>query len=102
MDKLYTLNPRALWSQFRKEHFAFWMICIYLIMEYVRPQSIYPGLDFLPWEKVFLGLAVLALPMDPHRCRVRDPTNVWMTVFLVVIIAHRPLRPSPRYPGVTG
>ena len=87
MDKLYTLNPRALWSQFRKEHFAFWMICIYLIMEYVRPQSIYPGLDFLPWEKVFLGLAVLALPMDPHRCRVRDPTNVWMTVFLVVIIA---------------
>ena len=87
MDKLYTLNPRALWSQFRKEHFAFWMICLYLIMEYVRPQSIYPGLDFLPWEKVFLGLAALALPMDPHRCRVRDPTNVWMTVFLFVIIA---------------
>ena len=59
MDKLYTLNPRALWSQFRKEHFAFWMICLYLIMEYVRPQSIYPGLDFLPWDKVFLGLACL-------------------------------------------
>jgi putative inorganic carbon (HCO3(-)) transporter len=87
MDKLYTLNPRALWSQFRKEHFAFWMICVYLIMEYVRPQSIYPGLDILPWDKVFLGLAALALPMDPHRCRVRDATNWWMTLFLVVIIA---------------
>jgi putative inorganic carbon (HCO3(-)) transporter len=86
-DKLYTLNPRALWSQFRKEHFAFWMICLYLIMEYVRPQSVYPGLDFLPWEKVFVGLAALALPMDPHRCRVRDATNWWMTLFLVVIIA---------------
>jgi putative inorganic carbon (HCO3(-)) transporter len=87
MDKLYTLNPRALWSQFRKEHFAFWMICLYMIMEYVRPQSIYPGLDFLPWDKVFVGLAALALPMDPHRCRVRDATNWWMTLFLVVIIA---------------
>jgi putative inorganic carbon (HCO3(-)) transporter len=86
MDKLYTLNPMALWSQFRKEHFAFWMICLYLIMEYVRPQSIYPGLDILPWDKVFLGLAALALPMDPHRCRVRDATNWWMTLFLVVII----------------
>ena len=43
MDKLYTLNPRVLWSQFRKEHFAFQMICLYLIMEYVRPQSIYPA-----------------------------------------------------------
>jgi|HubBroStandDraft_5_1064220.scaffolds.fasta_scaffold23297_3 putative inorganic carbon (HCO3(-)) transporter len=86
MDKLYTLNPMALWSQFRKEHFAFWMICLYLIMEYVRPQSIYPGLDILPWDKAFLGLAALALPMDPHRCRVRDATNWWMTLFLVVII----------------
>jgi len=87
MDKLYTLNPRALWSQFRKEHFAFWMICFYMIMEYVRPQSIYPDLDFLPWQKVFVGLAVLALPMDPHRSRVRDPTNGWMTLFLIVLIA---------------
>jgi putative inorganic carbon (HCO3(-)) transporter len=87
MDKLYTLNPRALWSQFRKEHFAFWMICLYLIMEYVRPQSVYPALDFLPWDKVFLGLAALGLPMDPHKCRVRDATNWWMTLFLGVIIA---------------
>jgi putative inorganic carbon (hco3(-)) transporter len=86
MDKLYTLNPRALWSQFRKEHFSFWMICLYLIMEYVRPQSIYPALDVLPWEKVFLGLAALALPMDPRRCWVRDATNWWMTLFLVAII----------------
>jgi putative inorganic carbon (HCO3(-)) transporter len=86
MDKLYTLNPKELWSQFRKEHFAFWMICLYLIMEYVRPQSVYPGLDILPWDKVFLGFAALALPMDPHRCRVRDATNWWMTLFLVVII----------------
>jgi putative inorganic carbon (HCO3(-)) transporter len=86
MDKLYTLKPKALWSQFRKEHFAFWMICLYMIMEYVRPQSIYPFLDFLPWEKVFLGLAAIALPMDPHRCWVRDATNWWMTLFLVVII----------------
>ena len=86
MDKLYTLNPRALWSQFRKEHFAFWMICLYLIMEYVRPQSIYPGLDFLPWDKVFLGLAVLGMPFDPHRRWVRDSTNWWMSWFLVVII----------------
>ena len=86
MDKLYTLNPRALWSQFRKEHFAFWMMCLYLIMEYVRPQSIYPGLDFLPWDKVFLGLAVLGMPFDPHKRWVRDSTNWWMSWFLVVII----------------
>jgi putative inorganic carbon (hco3(-)) transporter len=87
MDKLYTLSPRALWSQFRNEHLAFKMICLYLIMEYVRPQSIHPALDFLPWEKLFVVLAALAWPRDPHRRWVRDPTNWWMTLFLVVIIA---------------
>jgi putative inorganic carbon (hco3(-)) transporter len=86
MEKLFTLNPAALWAQFRKEHFAFWMICLYLLMEYVRPQSIYPALNFLPWEKVFLGFAALALPFDPRRCWVRDATNWWITLFLAVII----------------
>lgn len=87
MDKLYTLNPKALWSQFRKESFAFKMVCFYLILEYVRPQSIYPGMDFVPWDKVAIGLAVLALPMDPRRSWVRDATNLWMTLFLIVIVA---------------
>lgn len=87
MDELYTLNPRALWSQFRKEHFAFKMMCLYLIFEYLRIQLIYPRIDFLPWDKIVLGLAALTLPMDPQRRWVRDATNIWMTLFLVVIIA---------------
>ncbi len=86
MRKLYTLNPLALWAQFKREHFAFWMVCLYLIMEYVRPQSIYHHLDVIPWDKVTIGLAVLALPLDSARRWVRDPTNLWMTLFLIVIL----------------
>lgn len=86
MNKLYTLNPKALWAQLKQESFAFWMVCLYLVMEYVRPQSIYHHLDVLPWDKVIIGLAVLTLPLDPARHRVRDPANLWMTVFLVVIL----------------
>jgi O-antigen ligase len=85
MEKLYTLNPKALWAQLKKEHFAFWMILLYFIVQYFDPQEIYPKLDFLPWDKVAIGLAILALPMDPYRGRVKDPTNVWMTLFLIVI-----------------
>jgi len=86
MDKLYTLNPKALWAQMKTEHFAFWMICAYLILQYFDPLRIYSGLDSLPLDKITIGLAVLALPMDPHRHWVRDATNVWMTLFLVVIL----------------
>ena len=86
MDDLYTLNPKNLWRQFRKEHFAFWMICFYFVLEYLRPQLIYPQLDFLPWDKIAIGLAVLALPLDPKRGRVRNPANIWMTLFLLVLV----------------
>jgi len=85
MDKLYTLSPRALWSQFRKEHFAFWMVCFFLVLQYFDPGEIYHDLDVLPWAKVAIGLAVLAWPLDPHRRWVRNSTNIWMTLFLIVI-----------------
>ena len=97
MDKLYTLSPKALWAQFRREHFAFWMICAYLVLQYFDPAKIYEHLhlDFIPWDKIILGLTVLAWPMDPHRRWVRDATNVWMTLFLFVIIAASALATYP-------
>lgn len=87
MDKLYTFNPKALWLQFRAEPLAFKMVCFYIILEYVRPQSIYPELDFVPWDKIVIGLAVLALPMDPHRGWVRNRANFWLTTFFIVLVA---------------
>lgn len=95
MDKLYTLNPKALWAQFRREHFAFWMLCVYLMLQYLDPLRIYPILAVLPLDKVSLGLAVLSLPMDPHRHWVRDSTNIWMTAFLVVILVSSALATYP-------
>ena len=85
LSSLYTFNPKALWRQFKKEHFAFWMVCLYFVIQYFEPQEIYKRLDFMPWDKVAIGLAFLALPLDPCRRWVRDSTNIWMTLFLVVI-----------------
>jgi len=86
MEDLYTLNPKALWKQFRNENFAFWMVCFYLMLQYFDPAKIFQHLDVLPWDKIALGLAVLAWPMDPRRRWVHDSTNIWMTLFLVVIL----------------
>jgi putative inorganic carbon (HCO3(-)) transporter len=86
MESLYTLSPRAMWRQLKKEPFAFWMICGYLFMQYVEPQTIFTSLGILPWDKVFIGLTTLGLLADPQRRWVRNPTNVWMTLFLIVIL----------------
>jgi putative inorganic carbon (hco3(-)) transporter len=95
MDKLYTLNPKALWAQFRREHFAFWMMCFYLMLQYFDPLRIYHGLDSLPLDKLTIGLAALTLPLDSRRHWVRDATNVWMTLFLVVILLASALATYP-------
>lgn len=86
MEELYTFNPKALWRQLRKEHFAFWMACLYLMLQYFDPLRIYPLLDALPLDKVTIGLALLTLPMDPRKRWVRDSTNVWISLFAIVIV----------------
>jgi O-antigen ligase len=95
MEKLYTLSPKAFWSQFKQEHFAFWMLCIYLVLQYANPTQIYPKLDVLPWDKIVLGLTVLSWPMDPRRVWVRDSANIWMTLFLAMIIVSSALAIYP-------
>jgi O-antigen ligase len=86
METLYTLSPRALWSEFRKQSFAFWMMCLYLVLQYFDPLRIYHSLSFLPLDKVAIGLAILTLPLDPKRRWARDSTNVWMIFFWLVTV----------------
>ncbi len=66
-----------------------------LILQYFDPATIYTALDVLPWDKIVLGLTVLSWPMDPHRRWVRDSANIWMTLFLVVIVVSSALAIYP-------
>lgn len=86
MADFYALKLKAIWSFFKKEHFSFWAICGYLVIEYVRPQSLIKSLDILPWGKVFIALSVLAWAMDPKKRWVSDSASRWMVTFLCVIV----------------
>jgi O-antigen ligase len=61
------------------------MICGYLFVEYVRPQSIIPAIDFLPWASVFLALSLIGAVLDPSVKWVKVPANKWMILYLVVV-----------------
>lgn len=54
MEGLYAIQIRKIISTIREEGWAFIFICAYLFFEYVRPQSIYPFIDVIPWVPVFL------------------------------------------------
>lgn len=64
MQALYSLSPAAIWRQVRLEHICFWLACGYLFFEYVRPQTIYRAIDFLPWSALFAIGALLTSFLD--------------------------------------
>lgn len=86
MVAFYRLDVRQIWLQFLREPLYFWMLCGYIVVEYVRPQSIIPALDVLPWAKVFLSFALIGLLSDRRVRWVADSANTLMTTFLFVIL----------------
>ncbi len=92
------LQPRALWAAFRLQPLSAQLVAAYLFFEYVRPQSIYRGLDFFPWAQTCL-LGALALTLL-HDLKVRKLMMLdgAMLVFTIVVISSSVLA---RYPDVS-
>jgi len=95
IEDFRSLRFAPIWREFSREHFSFWMICGYLVIEYVRPQSIIPALDILPWGKTFLVLSLVGWMSQPRRSWVSDSANIWLTLFLGVILLSSALAVYP-------
>ena len=84
-EEFFALKPGVLWQYFKSESFAFWMICAYLFLEYVRPQSIYPAIDILPWTKLVVCGAIIGCFIDKTVRWVSSSVNVLLVLFLILI-----------------
>lgn len=87
MEELYVFQIKKMWSVFKREHFSFWMICCYLVFEMVRPQALFPSINFLPWAQIFILLSFVGAFVDPKVKWTGSTSNVWITLFLLSIIA---------------
>lgn len=85
-EDFYSLKIGLIWQHFKSESFAFWMICAYLFFEYVRPQSIYPAIDVLPWTQLAVIGALLGCFLDKTVRWVSSSINVLLILFLIVIL----------------
>lgn len=85
-EEFFTLNFKSIWRHFYSETFAFWMICLYLFCEYVRPQSIIPELDFLPWAQLSLFGALVGWLFEPNKRWVNSPVNKLFIIFFIIIL----------------
>ncbi|TQV71755.1 hypothetical protein FKG94_19085 [Exilibacterium tricleocarpae] len=85
VSEFYAFKVKAMWSYFRREHFSFWMICGYLFFEFVRPQSLFPAIDILPWSQLLILGAFAGAILDKNVTWVNSTGNVLIILFLLVI-----------------
>lgn len=81
----YAVKVGSIWKDLKKENAALWCLCIYVFFEYVRPQSIYPAIDILPWTKIAIIIASIIALMSPSIKWVSNPQNKLLTVLFCII-----------------
>lgn len=83
---LYRLRAGEIWRYLKTQSASFWLLCIYLFFEYIRPQQLRPVLDFFPWTQTALILAFLAFFLEGGSFRVKSPASRWLGAFTLMVI----------------
>ncbi len=86
MRNLYAVKISAIWAAVRREPLSFWAINMYLLLEYVRPQTAYSTLNIMPWDKVFLVIALIALLGESRTVSVKNGTDKLIMLFLLAVL----------------
>lgn len=86
LEQLHACSPSHIWSYFKSESLGFWAVCIYLILEYVRPQSIYTWLDIFPWAQSFLLLSFGMALVEKSDVAVKVKITTLIILYGVVVL----------------
>lgn len=84
-NPLYRLRLGQLWAAMRRQPASFWLVCIYLFFEYVRPQQIYESLAVMPWGNITIIAAVIAVLTEGRRIRMEMP-ELLLLLFTAVLL----------------
>lgn len=86
MRDLYAIKIRSIWAAVRREPLSFWTINLYLLLEYVRPQTAYPAINVIDWDKLTLVIALVALLGEQRTVQVRNGADKLMVFFLLAVL----------------
>jgi putative inorganic carbon (hco3(-)) transporter len=84
-DSLLTLSPGKIWQYLLTQGPSFWFLNIYVFFEYVRPQHLYPSIDFFPWLRTALLLSFICAVFEGNPPRPRTSVCWWLLIFSVIV-----------------
>jgi len=86
IEDLYSVKIKALLASFNNQHMSFKFICLYIGFEYIRPQSLYPSIDILPWSQLLLILSFTTLFFDKTVVKTSNTMNKLFGAFVIVVL----------------
>lgn len=84
---LWRAHPKEIWAAVKKEPLSFWFLTLYMFIEYVRPQNVYPSIDVIPWGQTFLILSILAMLLGKEPVRLPTAISGLLLLFTFVLVA---------------
>lgn len=85
--RLYRLEIGA-WARVSfSEGVTFFFLLLYVFFEYVRPQSLYPSLDVLPWSQAALFATTLGFVLSGRVTRKLHFLDLPFALFTLVVVA---------------
>jgi len=86
MGPLYALRLGALWRAFSRQRLSFWLVCLAMLFEYVRPQAIYAWMEPVPWSQILLTLAPIVFILEGGVLRFRNAMTPWLVAFALAVL----------------
>jgi len=83
---LYYMRIRDIWAYLKAEDMLFWLVFLYFLFEYVRPQTLYPVIDFLPYAQLIIISAFMLAIMKGKLFKVKNRENFLIIVFTLILI----------------
>jgi len=96
MAPLYGLRLGALWRAFSRQRLSFWLVCLAMLFEYVRPQAIYTWMEPVPWSQILLILAPIMFVLEGGTIRIRNAMTPWLVAFGLAVLLSSALAIYPQ------
>ena len=84
--ELLALRFGSLWRFFWAQGFAYWAMCLYLVLEYARPQQLIGALSALPIGQIVLGSALLGHLVSGRWFAMKGIGSWLLLLFTAVIV----------------
>jgi len=94
-NSIYSLSPSSITKEYLRQNISFWIFLLYLVFEYLRPQSMYPSIDVIPWTQTIIILLLIAIIAEGKFITTRNKANVYIHIYLFVVIVSSVLAFSP-------